>query len=97
MDLVPNHYSDKGFVIMASTTPTVRSTLSTLMSGTDRPGLRTLTAAWLAINAVNFAVWAIICVLSLHFESPWFLWSLIIPGGVLGAAWHYTDPKRAAR
>jgi len=60
----------------------------------DRPGLRGLTLAWAAINAVQFVVWAAISVLTLHLGSPWWLWSFAIPGAALAGAWRFTSPNR---
>jgi hypothetical protein len=44
-----------------------------------------LTRAWIVINVVNFVVWLMTVVISGHLQSPWFLWSLVVPG--LGIVW----------
>ncbi|HVX46083.1 MAG TPA: DUF1707 domain-containing protein [Mycobacteriales bacterium] len=61
---------------------------------TDRPMLRLLTGGWLAINVVNFVVWALICIIGFRWESPWWLWSLVPAGLVLAGAWWATTPGR---
>lgn len=44
-----------------------------------------LTKAWVVVNVVNFVVWVMTVVISGHLQSPWFLWSLVVPG--LGIGW----------
>lgn len=61
---------------------------------TDRPLLRLLTGGWLAINVVNFVVWALICMIGFQWESPWWLWSLVPAGLALAGAWWASTPGR---
>jgi hypothetical protein len=54
---------------------------------TDHPTLRLLTALWAGITMINFVVWAMVCTISLSWDSPWWLWTFIPGGAVLGALW----------
>lgn len=60
----------------------------------DRPLLRLLTGGWLAINVINFVVWALICIIGFQWESPWWLWSFAPAGLLLAGAWWVTTPGR---
>lgn len=60
----------------------------------DRRGLRIVTLAWAGLSAVQFVIWAIICVATLHVDGPWWMWSFAIPGALLAGAWWLTSPNR---
>lgn len=52
---------------------------------------RLATAAWLAASGIQFVVWAMIVVISLSWENPWWLWTFV-PGAVVTAGvWWLTE------
>jgi hypothetical protein len=60
----------------------------------DRRGLRLVTMAWAGINLIHIVIWTITCLVTLHLENPWWIWSFAIPGALLAGAWWYTNPDR---
>jgi hypothetical protein len=57
---------------------------------------RVLTAVWLAVVLVEVAVWLVVCVVSGDLESPWWLWSVLV-GGVIVGGFHLAVRSRKAR
>jgi hypothetical protein len=52
---------------------------------------RLTTAAWLTASGVQFVVWALIVMVTLDWEAPWWLWTFV-PGGVITAGvWWLTE------
>jgi hypothetical protein len=58
---------------------------------------RILTAVWLAVLLVELAVWLMICVISGNLESPWWLWSVLVGGVIVGGFHLATRGSRKAR
>jgi hypothetical protein len=52
-----------------------------------------LTALWLGLVLVEFGIWLMICIISGDFESPWWLWSVLV-GGVVVGGFHIAARKR---
>jgi hypothetical protein len=46
---------------------------------------RFTTASWLVATGIQFAVWAMIIMVTLDWENPWWLWTFI-PGALITAA-----------
>ena len=51
---------------------------------------RAATASWLAVSAVNLAVWLLIAVIGGHVDQPWFLWAFAA-GGVVVAVLRFVE------
>jgi hypothetical protein len=49
--------------------------------------LRIVTFAWAAITMIHFTIWALICIIGGHLDSPWWLWVALPSGAVIGALW----------
>jgi hypothetical protein len=49
--------------------------------------LRIATIAWAAITLIHFTIWAMVCIIGGHLDSPWWLWIGLPPGVVIGALW----------
>ncbi|MBP2339376.1 hypothetical protein JOF41_005554 [Saccharothrix coeruleofusca] len=65
----------------------------TIRSG-GRTALRVLTAIWLSVSALNFAIWLLVSLLGGGgLVYPWFLWVALPSGSVLGAVWLATKPR----
>jgi hypothetical protein len=45
---------------------------------------RVLTALWLGVVLVEVVIWLAICVIGGNLESPWWLWSVLVGGVVVG-------------
>jgi hypothetical protein len=56
---------------------------------------RILTAAWLAVLLVELAIWLVICVVSGDLESPWWLWTVLVGGVVVGGFRLYVRKARS--
>jgi hypothetical protein len=54
---------------------------------------RILLAVWLGVVLVEFGVWLAICLIGGEFESPWWLWSVLVGGVVVGGV-HLAVRKR---
>ena len=54
---------------------------------------RILTAIWLGLVLVELGVWLAICVISGDLESPWWLWTVLVGGVVVGGC-HLAGRKR---
>jgi hypothetical protein len=54
--------------------------------------IRKLTAAtWLLASGIQFAVWALIVMIGLDWQAPWWLWTFV-PGAVVTAGvWWLTE------
>jgi hypothetical protein len=54
--------------------------------------IRTLTTGvWLLASAIQFTIWALIVVIGLDWQSPWWLWTFV-PGAVVTAGvWWLTE------
>lgn len=70
-----------------------------MLEPTDKLTLtgRILTAVWLAVVLVELAVWLMICVFSGNLESPWWLWSVLVGGVIVGGFHLATRGSRKAR
>lgn len=76
-------------VVMLPSTPTPTSH--------PFPSLRPvqlLTAFWVALTAVNVSVWAMMAVINVHVDRPWFLWASV-PLGLVVCAARWYDARRA--
>lgn len=51
--------------------------------------LRVVTVIAVLISLVQAAVWGTICLMTLDLKYPWWLWSTLIAGAVIGALWAY--------
>ena len=49
--------------------------------------LRVATGIGGGIVLINFTVWAMICAIAGHFETPWFLWASIPVAAILAPFW----------
>ena len=59
---------------------------------------RAATVVWLAVSAINFVVWLVICLISGSLDAPWWLWLFGVGGAVVGglrlaAANHRPRPR----
>ena len=45
---------------------------------------RLTTAAWLLASGIQFVVWALIVVIGLDWQAPWWLWTFV-PGAIVTA------------
>jgi hypothetical protein len=77
----------------------MRDFFEEMLEPTDKLTLtkRILTAVWLAVVLVELAVWLVICVISGDLESPWWLWSVLVGGGVVGGFHLATRGSKSAR
>lgn len=54
---------------------------------------------WLSVSLVNVAIWAVLCVATMSWIYPWWVWvagpwgAVLLAGAVAG---HQRDPRRAA-
>jgi hypothetical protein len=64
----------------------MRDFFEEMLEPTDKLTLasRVLTAVWLAVVLVELAVWLVICVISGDLQSPWWLWSVLVGGIIVG-------------
>ncbi|MET0237649.1 MAG: hypothetical protein ABW224_23625 [Kibdelosporangium sp.] len=46
-----------------------------------------LTAAWVGVSSLQFVIWVLICVIGWHFANPFWLWTVVVGGLVVGAMW----------
>jgi hypothetical protein len=57
----------------------------------NRSGLHTarnvVTAAWVGVSSLQFVIWVLICVIGWHLANPFWLWTLVLGGLVVGAMW----------
>lgn len=62
----------------------MRDYFEEMLQPTDKLTLtvRILTAVWLAVLLLEFAVWLVICIVSGDLGFPWWLWT-VLAGGVL--------------
>lgn len=51
--------------------------------------LRVVTVIAVLVSLVQGAVWGTICLMTLDLKYPWWLWSTLIAGAVVGALWAY--------
>ncbi|GAB3910622.1 hypothetical protein GCM10029964_114890 [Kibdelosporangium lantanae] len=56
--------------------------------------MRVLTAIWLSLSMVNVTIWLIVCVSTLSFVYPWFIWVLFPPGAVFAVLWSMARSRR---
>jgi hypothetical protein len=56
---------------------------------------RILAAVWLGVVLVEVGVWLAIWIISGDLESPWFLWSVLVGGAVVGG-FHLASRNRPA-
>jgi hypothetical protein len=49
--------------------------------------LRIAATAWLALCAIQLTVWAVIAVFTGHLDAPWWLWSDVVGGLIVGGLW----------
>jgi hypothetical protein len=60
-----------------------------------------VTGVWLAVSAVQFLVWSVICLIGWHFANPWWIWTVLVGGVVVGGFWAVTGksngPKEISR
>ncbi|WP_170212052.1 DUF1707 SHOCT-like domain-containing protein [Saccharothrix australiensis] len=61
-----------------------------------RAAFQVLTAIWLGVSAVNFAIWFLVSLLGgSGLVHPWFLWVALPSGSVLGVVWLvFVRPRR---
>jgi hypothetical protein len=57
---------------------------------------RVVTIAWAVIGGIQFVIWLLMCLISMSFKSPFWLWT-IGGGGIVLLVWWYLDPARRAR
>lgn len=61
-------------------------------------GHRGAVRAWLSVSLVNVAIWAIVCLATMSWIYPWWIWvagpwgAVLLAGAVAG---HQRDPRRA--
>jgi hypothetical protein len=57
----------------------------------NRSGLHTarnvVTAAWVGASSLQFVVWVAICLIGWHLINPFWLWSVLGGGVIVGAMW----------
>jgi len=56
--------------------------------------MRVLTAIWLSLALVNATIWLIVCLGTLSFVYPWFIWVLLPPGAVFAVLWTMARNRR---
>jgi hypothetical protein len=67
-----------------------------LVRGTGNIGLKVLrvfTALWLVSSLVNVAIWALVCVTTVSWHYPWWLWVAVPQGAVIVALSWYFNPR----
>lgn len=64
----------------------MRDFFAEMLEPTDRLTLatRVLTAVWLAVLLVELGVWLAICVIGGDLVSPWWLWTVLVGGVIVG-------------
>jgi uncharacterized membrane protein len=60
-----------------------------MLAPTDKLTLtaRILTAFWLGLLMVQVGVWLVICLVSGDLEAPWWLWTAVGGGIIVGGFW----------
>lgn len=86
----PQAAARQELLLVARTRGELRSVLSGIGNATPPPGLtvalRAVTGLWLATCVVQFVIWAMLAMFG-HFDWPWFLWSDVGLGAVVGILW----------
>jgi hypothetical protein len=52
-----------------------------------------VTIVWAVVGGAQFVIWLLMCLISLSFKAPFWLWTIGI-GGVVLLLWWYLDPAR---
>jgi hypothetical protein len=82
-------------VAHARTRGDLRTVLGDLPDGTAPRGLvaalRAVTALWAGVVAVEFVVWALIVLIGLQWNEPWWLWALVTGPFAVGPLWWMTE------
>ena len=76
----------------------MRDHFERMLQPTDRLTLiaRILTALWLSVLLIEFAVWLIISIVG-GLTSPWWLWTLVVGGVIVGGFHFFVRNDRKAR
>ena len=64
---------------------------------TGRPVLKAVTGVWAAVSLIQLTVWLLVCVIGWHFVNPWWLWTVLVGGAVVGALWFATRSPKSVR
>ncbi|MEV6646002.1 hypothetical protein [Amycolatopsis sp. NPDC051371] len=73
--------------------------MSESAEGSRPPGglaRRVVTIVWAVVGGIQFVIWLLMCLISMSFKAPFWLWT-IVGGGLVLAVWWYLDPARRAR
>lgn len=57
---------------------------------------RAAVALWLGLSAVQFVVWALICIIAGRLDAPWFLWTVVVGAGIVGGVVLLTGRSRTS-
>ena len=49
-----------------------------------------VTGVWLAVSLVQFVVWTLVCLIGWHLVNPWWIWTVLVGGVVVGGLWWVT-------
>lgn len=55
-----------------------------------------VTIVWAVVGGAQFVIWLLMCLITMTFKAPFWLWTIGI-GGVVLLLWWYLDPARRAR
>ncbi|SEF36335.1 hypothetical protein SAMN05421837_11086 [Amycolatopsis pretoriensis] len=55
-----------------------------------------VTVVWAIVGGAQFVIWLLMCLITMSFKAPFWLWTIGI-GGVVLLLWWYLDPARRPR
>ena len=55
-----------------------------------------VTVVWAVVGGAQFVIWLLMCLITMTFKAPFWLWTIGV-GGVVLLLWWYLDPARRTR
>jgi magnesium-transporting ATPase (P-type) len=55
-----------------------------------------VTIVWAVVGGAQFVIWLLMCLITMTFKAPFWLWTIGV-GGVVLLLWWYLDPARRTR
>ncbi|MFI5614917.1 hypothetical protein [Amycolatopsis sp. NPDC051903] len=55
-----------------------------------------VTIVWAVVGGAQFVIWLLMCLITMTFKAPFWLWTIGI-GGVVLLLWWFLDPARRTR